>query len=899
MLLSTALVSLDAQGTRAAHGNSDFSIVSSHGNPLPAPPQSPQGNLGGDGTRLVFTSDATDLVGSLGDTAGASKVYVRDLTTGRTSLVSATPAGRPGNGDSFDPVISPDGRYVAFLSQATDLSSVDASSDDLTGSSTAYLYVRDLRTGTTTLLDQKPGGHASDGGSTGTFVFSPDSKSLAFIDTSDNLTGAPVDPGSGSRGSSPGWGPTTQPQHVYLRDLAGQATSLVSASMAGAASGINSVNPIDSSSQLAFSPDSRSLVFASDATDLTSHAPSSPSNPDAGLPNASMNLFLRDLKAGTTTLLTPTTGGALAQGGSMDPIFSPDGHSVAFLSSATGLTANPVGPDGSGLNLYIRDLRTGTTRLVSATPGGQLSSGEVSSPAFSPDGSSLAYLSTATDLTKNTPDSNLPPDQTPPPGALGQGLASNMSTLPASVGPASVGPVTVPAQMPTAVTAIPMASGIPTVATPASGPPLGPEMPAGGPSSPFGGQDVFLNDLKTGATTLITATPGGQLSSGWAGALAFSPDGRYLAFTSDAGDLTSNAFESKPPAVPGVPPGILAMAMSTVSNVFVHDLQTGRTSLASVTTGGLLSDGTSGGLIFSLDSRSLFFTSTALDLTKNPPDTSNGPLSTWGAPPNNLFVRDLAAGTTLVSATTGGLLSGTTFTSAVLSPDGRTVYFDSDAANLTAGDSGGSMNIFAATAPFATPTPTPVHPPTPGPVTPPVKSPVTPPSTTPATPASTTNTPPSTASHTATPTPAATTPAPAPVADPGPTVVSVAPVKGRRGITELVITFDRALAAATAQDTANYQVSLPGRAIRLVGGHRMATRPARSIAVTAAAYDAATDQVILTLRTKLHPGKTTQLEINGTSGGVASTDGVPLNSPNQTKPGQDYLATLDLAARRR
>lgn len=54
------------------------------------------------------------------------------------------------------------------------------------------------------LLDQTPDGQASDGGSTGTFVFSPDSQSLTFIDTSDDLTDAPVDHGSGSDGSSPG-----------------------------------------------------------------------------------------------------------------------------------------------------------------------------------------------------------------------------------------------------------------------------------------------------------------------------------------------------------------------------------------------------------------------------------------------------------------------------------------------------------------------------------------------------------------------------------------------------------------------------------------------------------------------------------------------------------------------
>ena len=110
-----------------------------------------------------------------------------------------------------------------------------------------------------------------------------------------------------------------------------------------------------------------------------------------------------------------------------------------------------------------------------------------------------------------------------------------------------------------------------------------------------------------------------------------------------------------------------------------------------------------------------------------------------------------------------------------------------------------------------------------------------------------------------------TTPGRLPI--PGPTVSSVAAVKGRRGVTELVITFNRALDPATAQNTANYQVSLPGRTVRLAGGHRTAARPGRSIAVTAAAYDAATHQVTLALRTSLHPQKTTQLEIDGTSGG--------------------------------
>ena len=511
VLLSTALVSANAAGSAAGNGNSDFSGVSSVGESPLAPPQSPQTNLSADGTRLVFASDTTDLVGSLGGTNGSSNVYVRDTATGQTTLVSATPGGQPGNGDSDDPVISPDGRYVAFLSQATNLSTVDASSDDLTDSSTAYLYVRDLQTGTTTLLDQTPYGQASDGGGTGVFVFSPDSQSLAFIDTSDDLTTAPVDPSSSSGSSSPGWGSSTQPQYVYVRDLAAQTTSLVSVSMAGAASAVNSVNPSDTSSQLVFSPDSQSLVFASDATDLTSNAPGSAPNADSSLPDETINLFLRDLQAGTTTLLTPTTGGALSQGGSMDPIFSPDGHSVAFVSYATGLTANPAnpaGPDGPGLNLYVRNLTTGTTTLVSATPDGALSSGVVSSPAFSPDGGSLAYISTATDLTNNTPDPNLPPDHTTAVSSTpSQSILATMSAFPASVGPATTASVSTPA------TSIPTVSGPRSVATTTT---TTPPMPTALVNPTFDGQNVFLTDLSTGATTLITATPGGQLSSGWA-----------------------------------------------------------------------------------------------------------------------------------------------------------------------------------------------------------------------------------------------------------------------------------------------------------------------------------------------------------------------------------------------
>jgi hypothetical protein len=925
MLLSTALVSVNAAGTAAGNSTSDFNNAMYGGPPGGGPSESQQTNLSADGTKLVFVSEATDLVGSLKDTNHASDIFVRDMTTGRTSLVSATPSGQTGNGDSFSPVISPDGRYVAFLSQATNLSSVAAPSLSSLGPSSGYLYVRDLQTGTTTLLDQTPDGHVSDGWSTGPFVFSPDSKSLAFIDTSDNLTGATVDPGSGSS-SVPGWGgPSLQPAYVYVRDLAGQSTSLVSVSTDGLASGSTSIDGPSATTDLVFSPDSRSLVFGSTATDLTNNPPDNSPNPYPGLPFGSQNLFLRDLSAGTTTLISVTTDGSLAASDSYGATFSPDGHSLVFSSAATNLTtnasdapssagsSNPYGPNGPAANLFLRDLTTGTTTLVSATPGGLSSNGTSDTPNFSPDGTSLAFLSTATDLT------NAPVDSSPMPG--------NPATTGSSPAPSSA-------------------------------------------------DNLFVEDLTTGKITAISTTPSGELSNGAVNELEYSPDGRYLAFVSNATDLTKNAAEPAPPpaSIPGAPAGsTVPISPSLIDNVFVRDMTKGTTTLASATTGGLLSNATSSGLFFSPDSRVLFFASSANDLTSNPPDTSSAPPWASNTIPNNLFATDLSTGTTtLISATAAGRLSAASGTTAFLSTDGNTLYFDSDAPGMTAGGTSGSTNIYAASAPFTAPGQ--IHfqsyetaakesdgravvtvirngPATtaasvdysiqggtakagtdfaatsgtlnfaPGETSKTITVPLAasdyfdgnrsaqlvlsnpqgaglgyPSATldltsTPAPPAPAPKTP-----VTAPATPSHTVAAPTVVADPGPTVVGVSALEGRRGRTSLVITFDKALDPATAQNIANYQVSLPRLATGRSHGHQSAARPSRPVKIAAVTYDPVQHQVTLSLRSKLRQGQTTQIDIKGSPGGLVSTDGVPLNSPNKQKTGQDFVASMDLTA---
>jgi cysteine-rich repeat protein len=90
--------------------------------------------VSGDGRVVVFESYATNLVAA--PTYGHPNVFVRDRQTGSTSVASAV-AGVPGNGASSDPAISPDGRWVGFLSAASNLVS-----DDRNGVPDTFVYDR-------------------------------------------------------------------------------------------------------------------------------------------------------------------------------------------------------------------------------------------------------------------------------------------------------------------------------------------------------------------------------------------------------------------------------------------------------------------------------------------------------------------------------------------------------------------------------------------------------------------------------------------------------------------------------------------------------------------------------------------------------------------------------------
>ena len=100
-----------------------WSAVSRDGPALSANGRRPNGAsylpaISGDGRWLAFVSNASDL--APGDRNDVSDIYLRDLVTSTTRLVSGA-GGRAGDGGSTSPALSHNGRFVAFQSEASDL----------------------------------------------------------------------------------------------------------------------------------------------------------------------------------------------------------------------------------------------------------------------------------------------------------------------------------------------------------------------------------------------------------------------------------------------------------------------------------------------------------------------------------------------------------------------------------------------------------------------------------------------------------------------------------------------------------------------------------------------------------------------------------------------------------
>jgi Tol biopolymer transport system component len=181
--------------------------------------------------------------------------------------------------------------------------------------------------------------------------------------------------------------------------------------------------------------------------------------------------------------------------------------------------------------------------------------------------------------------------------------------------------------------------------------------------------DVYVRDRQKGTTSIVSVSTAGVVGNTLSDEPTISANGRFVAFESDANNLVGNDG-------------------NFATDVFVRDLQAGKTTRVSVDTQGKDAKGSSHRGVLSADGRFVAFDSIASDLVAK--DTNGA---------SDVFVRDLQNGkTTLVSVSSKGVQGmsgdGGHSSEASISSDGRYVAFSSRAVNLVSHDTNGHVDVF-------------------------------------------------------------------------------------------------------------------------------------------------------------------------------------------------------------
>ncbi|MCU1371228.1 MAG: domain protein beta Propeller [Ilumatobacteraceae bacterium] len=322
--------------------------------------------LSDDGSTVGFIGDAPNLPGG-----AHTQVYVRDLDTARTEMVSissgsvaAAPAVSGSNPRIDACPISADGRFVAFPSLAGNLVPGDTNGQ-------YDVFRRDRTAKTTQRVSVKTGG-AEAHGSSGGVSMSDDGQHIVWDTNSSDLIA----------------NDTNGDLDVYVHHIVGNTTARVSLTDGD----LQSTTGDSQDPQI--SGDGHLVVFRSNASDLT---PADAVQQD--------DIFARDLTAGTTELIDVSSNEIQANGKNDHPMVSDDGRFVTFASAAKNLY---VGDSTSGWDLYRRDRQLTSTDLVSRVNGGILAGNKSSGApaAISDDGTVASFRSVSTNLVANDTNSS-------------------------------------------------------------------------------------------------------------------------------------------------------------------------------------------------------------------------------------------------------------------------------------------------------------------------------------------------------------------------------------------------------------------------------------------------------------------------------------------------------------
>ena len=452
------------------------------------------------------------------------------------------------------------------------------------------------------------------------------------------------------------------------------------------------VNPIagdpaddDSLDPPEFSPDGTRMVFSSFASNLVAQ-----DDP------AAEDVFVKDLRDGSVTLVSSAADGTPGNGGSAGPTFSPDGNAVAF----EGFADNLVPGDDNGENdIFVKNLVDGTVTLVSSAPDGSPGNDDSYGPTFSPDGTRVLFRSRATNLVAG------------PDGSFNQLYAKNL--LDGSVTLVSAAADGAPAD----------SSSFDPVFSPDGGSVLfsssGSNLVAGDTN---GAEDVFVKNLTSGAVTLVSSTEDGVIGDDDSFGPTFGPTGERVAFNTLSTNLAAGADGTEHLLVKDLGTGEVLLASSAADgtagndysyspvfgptgeqlaflsvatnfvagtdgfseHVFVKNLTTGAIALASGAADGTVGDDSSEQPAFGPAGDLIAFLSYAENLGVG---GSNFEV--------DVFVKNLGTGEVLlVSGAADGTPGDSYSEGPIFSPDGGRVAFSSFAENLVAAQTGGGFQVF-------------------------------------------------------------------------------------------------------------------------------------------------------------------------------------------------------------
>lgn len=320
-----------------------------------------------DGRYVSFFSEATNLVPEQ-ITEPAVNIFLFDRVEGTTTLVSRAAGGATsGNGPSSSPfTMSGDGRYIAYVSSATDLVPGGA------GTPLGAVFLYDRRTGTNALVSRSAASEAQASEANNP-VISHDGNSIAYESFATDLVPGQID--------------TNDAADVFLYDREHGSTTLVSRSA------LSPVTTGNCYSSLPY-PDARGrhIAFQSCATDLVSGV-------DDG--NGTSDIFLFALDTGKTDLVSHSANSLTSTGDdfSDQPVISGNGRYVAYRSGATNLVPGQIDSPYS-FDVFLYDRESRQTSLVSHTLGNpqQAANADSEGPGLTPNGQYLVFVSSSGDL---------------------------------------------------------------------------------------------------------------------------------------------------------------------------------------------------------------------------------------------------------------------------------------------------------------------------------------------------------------------------------------------------------------------------------------------------------------------------------------------------------------------